>query len=251
MDPKTDTHLKSPLIPKWFWLFGGLMFALWIFTPSLVSCLGGNEPPTKAGEFGDQYGFVNALFSGLALLGVMAGILIQGQEFRSQLREMAANSEEMQKQTKTYEAQLELLRHQNNILARQQLEAQIQERLAAQPFLTFKFSMSGEAVNFWIRNHGSPVYGLVVHILEIPPASSWTREMLSKDDPEATGEVLLANASAKESINVEFAYTTRMGHRMRETFSMTPPYHVDRMKGHSDMATVSAQIRQDVQTQAT
>ncbi len=251
MDPKTDTHLKSPLIPKWFWLIGILMFALWIFTPSLVSWLGGSEPPTKAGEFGDQYGIVNALFSGLALLGVMAGILIQGKEFRGQLREMAANAEEMQKQTKTYEEQLELLRHQNNILARQQLEGQIQERLAAQPFFTFKFSMSGKAVHFWMRNHGSTVYGMVVQILETPPPSLWTREMLSKDDPEVAGEVLLENASAKESIKVEFAYITRMGHLMRETYIMTPPYNVDRMKGHSDMAAVSARIRQEVQSQAT
>ncbi len=250
MDPKTDTHLKSPLIPKWFWLIGTLMFALWIFTPSLVSWLGGSEPPTKAGEFGDQYGIVNALFSGLALLGVMAGILIQGQEFRSQLREMAANSEEMQKQTKTYEAQLDLLRNQNNILARQQLEAQIQERLAAQPFLTFKFSLSNDGVHVWIRNHGSPVYGLVTQVMGTPTPSKWTKDMLSKDDPEVSGVMRMTNASSKESIEVEFRYTTRMGHVMSEMFRIIPPYDVDSMKGHSDMAILTQRIREELQSQA-
>jgi len=54
--------------------------------------------PKSAGEFGDMFGSVNALFSGLALLGVVVAILMQRSELRLQREELEQTRMELRGQ---------------------------------------------------------------------------------------------------------------------------------------------------------
>lgn len=67
--PKPLTDLGLVLIIVWFLS----PFALWFV-------LGGSME--SRGQFGDSFGFVNSLFSGLALAGIVYTILLQQRQFR-------------------------------------------------------------------------------------------------------------------------------------------------------------------------
>lgn len=62
-----------------------LFFRLGVMNASL------HESTEKAGQFGDSFGFVNSLFSGLALVGVVLALLIQTMEFRLAAKERRDN----------------------------------------------------------------------------------------------------------------------------------------------------------------
>ena len=66
---------------------------LWLATPFVVSSL--YKPPTEAGPFGDLFGSINALFSGLAFAGLIYAILLQRRELELQRLELQATREEM------------------------------------------------------------------------------------------------------------------------------------------------------------
>lgn len=51
--------------------------------------------PSERGQFGDMFGSVNALFSSLALVGVIAAILIQKEELELQRKELEMTRNEM------------------------------------------------------------------------------------------------------------------------------------------------------------
>ncbi len=53
------------------------------------------------GTFGDMFGAVNALFSGLAFVGLIVAILLQRQELELQRNELTETREEFEKQNKT------------------------------------------------------------------------------------------------------------------------------------------------------
>ena len=53
----------------------------------------------ERGTFGDQFGFVNALFSGLAFAGLICTILLQKNELTLQREELICTREEMERQT--------------------------------------------------------------------------------------------------------------------------------------------------------
>lgn len=55
---------------------------------------------SDAGTFGDMFGNVNALFSGLAFAGVIVAILMQGDELRLQRRELTRSTKAQEAQEK-------------------------------------------------------------------------------------------------------------------------------------------------------
>ncbi len=67
----------------------------------------------EPGVFGDMFGFVNALFSGLAFAGLIYAIWLQRIELRLQRRELEATREELAGQRAQMEAQNRTLRKQN------------------------------------------------------------------------------------------------------------------------------------------
>jgi hypothetical protein len=57
---------------------------------------------SKSGTFGDSYGALNALFSGLALSGVIVTILVQRKELKNQKIELELQREEMKETRKEF-----------------------------------------------------------------------------------------------------------------------------------------------------
>ncbi|WP_442510556.1 putative phage abortive infection protein [Novipirellula sp. SH528] len=75
-----------------------------ITTPAVVQFVTGKKPAT-AGEFGDMFGAVNAIFSGLAFLGVVVAILLQRQELVLQRKELADTREVLEQQRNEMQSQ--------------------------------------------------------------------------------------------------------------------------------------------------
>lgn len=70
-----------------------LVITLWTITPFAVRML--YPDITHQGQFGDLFGSVNALFSGLAFVGVIFAILLQREELKLQRQELAATRTEL------------------------------------------------------------------------------------------------------------------------------------------------------------
>lgn len=77
---------------KVLWLFA-FVFLAWLATLLVVT----NVLPgwQERGQFGDLFGSVNALFSGLAFAGLIAAILLQHEELKLQREELKLQREEM------------------------------------------------------------------------------------------------------------------------------------------------------------
>ncbi|WP_303181739.1 putative phage abortive infection protein [uncultured Butyricimonas sp.] len=103
---------KKKVTTKKLWLFIGVIFGIWGGSWIGVNCLI-NE--TERGTFGDQFGAVNALFSGLAFAGLIYTILLQHEELGLQRQELADTREELKGQKEEAEKQ-------NAIMKKQQFE---------------------------------------------------------------------------------------------------------------------------------
>jgi hypothetical protein len=64
---------------------------------------------TVRGQFGDMFGMINALFSGLAFAGIIFTIYLQRQELKAQRRELKLARREFKKQSKAFNDQNDTL----------------------------------------------------------------------------------------------------------------------------------------------
>jgi hypothetical protein len=94
-----DTHAAdNGLWVRWFWL-GVFFFALWLASGFAVWWV---FPDWKTrGTFGDMFGGINALFSGIALAGVVIAIIFQRQELRLQRRELEMTRQELRRSSES------------------------------------------------------------------------------------------------------------------------------------------------------
>jgi hypothetical protein len=100
-----DEHIeetKDKTAEKGAFLWAAAVFivviGLWAATPFVVNALVGQSWEHR-GQFGDIYGSVNALFSGLAFAGVIIAILWQRRELELQRRELRLTRKEMKAST--------------------------------------------------------------------------------------------------------------------------------------------------------
>lgn len=106
---------------------GMLKVAFWVWLTSGVIILIHTSTLEEAGQFGDMFGAVNALFSGLALIGVVVAIFYQRSELKLQRKELELTREEMKNQRKEMAGQKEQLAGQKQILDKQHETATIQQ----------------------------------------------------------------------------------------------------------------------------
>lgn len=99
-----ERKISGPLLAVIF----GSVLALWLVTPAVVARL--NPDPIARGQFGDLFGSINALFSGLAFAGVIVAILLQREELALQRHEIAANRAELARPATAQEESREALR---------------------------------------------------------------------------------------------------------------------------------------------
>lgn len=87
--------MKEHKIRNFYWLIllvVGLWIISWIVTDNLYCSV------TDRGAFGDKFGFINSLFSGLALAGIIYSIFLQQKELSLQRTELKETKEEFKDQ---------------------------------------------------------------------------------------------------------------------------------------------------------
>lgn len=91
-------------------LFAGLaVFAIWLLSWILID---GFIADPDRGTFGDMFGAVNALFSGLAFAGLIVTLLYQKEELKLQREELAQTREELKGQREEFEEQNKTMKRQ-------------------------------------------------------------------------------------------------------------------------------------------
>lgn len=78
-----------------------------------VSTIGWLHDDPDRGTFGDMFGPLNALYSGLAFVGLIVAILMQKDELKLQRQELEETRKELKGQREQLEAQNKTLQHQN------------------------------------------------------------------------------------------------------------------------------------------
>jgi len=106
-----------------------LYLACWFGIPHLIDLDKDGSWSTR-GQFGDMFGTVNALFSGLAFAGIIYTILLQREELKAQREELQLTREELRGQKEELEAQRKEFRTQNITLKRQRFESMFFNMLA-------------------------------------------------------------------------------------------------------------------------
>lgn len=106
-----------------FWIALGVI-ALWAGTGFLLYDAGKDTAPWgERGTFGDMFGSINALFSGLAFAGLIFTVLLQRQELQLQRHELKLQREEIIESRKELAGQRMQLEAQSLTFARQSFES--------------------------------------------------------------------------------------------------------------------------------
>lgn len=96
----------------------------------------------KRGQFGDMFGFLGALFSGLAFAGLIVTIRQQREDLKNQKDEIELQREDLRAQTEALELQKEEIRQTNEELKLQREEMKAQNKtIMLQRFETTFFNM--------------------------------------------------------------------------------------------------------------
>lgn len=94
-------------------LIFGLIVLAWVFTIPIAQWVTGLSDYSKLGPFGDVFGTLNALFSGLAFAGLFYTITLQRQELSLQRKELRDTREVLASQKAEAEKQNYTLRQQS------------------------------------------------------------------------------------------------------------------------------------------
>jgi hypothetical protein len=149
-------------------MFGGVII-LFFLNFSMIFFVQGEN---KRGTFGDQFGAVNALFSGLAFTGLIYTIIlqrrdleIQRHDLKLQREEIALNRKEMEEQTAEFEKQNETLRIQRFENTFFNMLSQFQEVVNS---LSAQYSWRGEENEVKGRESFKAAFEKVMVYVEIP-----------------------------------------------------------------------------------
>lgn len=106
-------------IGVWITLATVISIAIWLVFGAIIFSQWGWQ---GLGTFGDTYGSLNTLFSGLAMVGVIAAIIMQKQELGHQREELVLGREQQERSVDAQKASEEALTKQVEML---RLSAQI------------------------------------------------------------------------------------------------------------------------------
>ncbi len=99
---------KTPIGTIIVWSIIGVL-VVWSLTFVLYLAISNSD---ERGHFGDMFGAVNALFSGLAFAGLIITLILQRQELGLQREELEQTREEMKNQRAEFEKENEILKYQ-------------------------------------------------------------------------------------------------------------------------------------------
>jgi hypothetical protein len=108
------TTRTEPSYPQVFLGLAGLIVLLWAFSWFLTA---NYMKPERQSTFGDSFGGVSALFSGLAFAGLVMAILMQREELKLQRKELRLTRKELKRTAAAQEATQTQIQHQAELLA--------------------------------------------------------------------------------------------------------------------------------------
>ena len=108
-DKQNIEETKSLL---WIWIVIAIIgvIAMWSLSWWLISKY--IDDPTNQGTFGDMFGAVNALFSGLAFAGLIVTLLYQKEELKLQREELRETRNELNAQKLEFQEQNKTMKRQ-------------------------------------------------------------------------------------------------------------------------------------------
>ena len=126
-------------------IYAGLaVFAIWLLSWGLIDlCISECD---DRGTFGDKFGAVNALFSGLAFAGLIVTLLYQKEELKLQREELAQTREELKGQREEFEEQ-------NKTMKRQRFENTFFNMLSLQQDIVANISFDEVKTIFDFNTH--------------------------------------------------------------------------------------------------
>lgn len=105
----------------------------------------------EAGQFGDLFGAVNALFSGIALAGVLVAIILQSKELELQREELKLTREEHKEHNRLVKSQLK------EVLKQAEERKDREEFLADPAFNVVSTGVGSHYNNYDFVNQGGPI----------------------------------------------------------------------------------------------
>lgn len=135
-------------------LIGGIIFVLasvFLLT-DILSYFTKLPPPNVAGEFGDQFGVLNTLFTGLAFVVVIVTlrqqaeqIRLQRQDLQNQKEDLKLQREEMKRQCEEQKRQANEFEAQNRLMRIQQFESFFFKQLEYLNYLSKNVRINGNS----------------------------------------------------------------------------------------------------------
>lgn len=107
-----------------------VMIAVWLVGTIGLHCFADGNV-TKAGAIGDSFGAVNALFSGVALLGVAVAVILQTTELRDSRIAAQKSATAQEEQTRVLKSQTGVLKGQTRALQSQNSVQEASNKLRA------------------------------------------------------------------------------------------------------------------------
>ena len=136
-DKQNDKETKSSLKTWVILAIVGGVIALWVASWYYIDkCL----PPDDRGVFGDKFGAVNSLFSGLAFAGLIITLLFQKEELQLQRKELEHTRNELKAQKLEFQEQ-------NKTMKRQRFENTFFNMLSLQQEIVANFSCVNNKYN--------------------------------------------------------------------------------------------------------
>ena len=93
----------------------GIIGVILLYWGAVNSSFTGPDAITRRGTFGDMFGFVNALFSGLALSGIIITIIMQMKELELTRTELSKTAKAQDESQKALNEQLKVMKNQSMI----------------------------------------------------------------------------------------------------------------------------------------
>lgn len=119
---RTVTRIAIAIALAWLVVLGVTLFVFFRTCETTAA---------KWGQFGDAFGIVNALFTGLGLLGAIVAILLQGEQVKQQQKELEAQRADLDESNKLQKVAAQIQKESARLLGLQVRVAALSELLRA------------------------------------------------------------------------------------------------------------------------
>ena len=198
-----------------YWLIA-MITVIFIFTAILMFFSFDNW--SDRGSFGDMFGSINALFSGLALAGVIYAILLQRKELSLQRQELELTRKELEKSAEAQERSADLLFQQLELSKDSKKRVLEKELLEAEPvFISVGGGAGKDYVDLTIINKGSTITNISIEAISGGYNIEISRKNIFPTDTEA--KINISSSLGKDAFYpFKIEYETKLGEKKNQSF---------------------------------